>query len=596
MRDLHHSTIYRIPLLILLLLTPNLLLFAQEGDLPEAQFRTWYDSVRGHLYWNKHLPVYLHISPNPDGTDMHLLKSESMPRYGTPFYFDTEGRNNLRTRWAVDPDTKKTILPQREILWEVYADGLPPHSQISFRDNKGTMVHKRCLGKGSRFSLRASDGVSGLAKIYYSLNNAPFQVYTTPIPLVQEGRNEIRYCAEDNVGNREEIHLAWVEHDITPPRTISEIIGVVIGNDNTVTPHTQIRLEAKDGLSGILYTRYRIDSGQWYDYSLQKKISLKQLADGEHKLHYYSQDKMGNTEEIQTISFYLDAIPPITISDILGDKFMVGDKLYFSSRTKMKITAVDNHSGVREICYAVDGGPFQVYSEPFYMPTVQGWHTVKYYSVDSTENTTLSAANASAYEYRMKVDKVFVDLTGPSINYKITGLNFTRNDTTFVAPTSQIQLEGSDKESGLHHLAYAIDRDPWEKNYEAPFTLEGLASGSHGIEYFGYDNVGNRNVKQFMVIVDSDAPNASYYISVAAYKNEKDAEGKLVYPQDATIYLSAQDNMTGVAKLQYSLNGKPLIEYKHPFRGLEKGRNRLKIITTDFVGNTREIIEQFEVR
>ena len=62
------------------------------------------------------------------------------------------------------------------------------------------------------------------------------------------------------------------------------------------------------------------------------------------------------------------------------------------------------------------------------------------------------------------------------------------------------------------------------------------------------------------------------------------------------IYLSAQDNMTGVAKLQYSLNGKPLVDYKQPFRGLERGRNRLKIVTTDFVGNTKEIIEQFEVR
>ena len=45
-----------------------------------------------------------------------------------------------------------------------------------------------------------------------------------------------------------------------------------------------------------------------------------------------------------------------------------------------------------------------------------------------------------------------------------------------------------------------------------------------------------------------------------------------------------------------SLNGKPLVDYKQPFRGLERGRNRLKIVTTDFVGNTKEIIEQFEVR
>lgn len=569
---------------------------AQEAVLPDAEFRTWRDPNTERLYWNKHLPVYLYLSPNPNGADAHLLKSESMPRYATPFYFDTEGRNFMRTRWAVDPDTKKAIVPQKEVLWEVYADGLAPQTHIKFQDEKGVMTTKRYLGVGSRFSLHASDAVSGVEVIYYSLNGEGFQKYESMINLTKEGRNEVRYCAEDHVGNREELHFFWVDMDVTAPTTQSEIMGVVLGKDNTVTPQTQIRLEARDALSGVRSTRYRIDSGRWQEYSAQARITMKQLADGNHLLEFYSTDLLGNTEEVQKVSFYLDAIPPITISDILGDKFLVGDKLYFSSRTKMKITAVDNHSGVREIRYSVDGGEFQVYNEPFYMPNVQGWHIVKYYSVDSTDNSTTNETGAGLYEYRMKVDKVFVDLTGPTINYRITGLNYSRNDTTFVAANSQIMLSGHDKESGLHHLAFAIDRDPWEKHYEAPFTLEGLASGQHDIEYFGYDNVGNRNVKSFMVIVDSDAPVASYYISVEAYKNEKDENGNPVYPLDAMIYLSAQDNMTGVAKLQYSLNGKPLVDYKQPFRGLEKGRNRLKIVTTDFVGNTKEIIEQFEVR
>ena len=101
---------------------------AQEAVLPDAEFRTWRDPNTERLYWNKHLPVYLYLSPNPNGADAHLLKSESMPRYATPFYFDTEGRNFMRTRWAVDPDTKKAIVPQKEVLWEVYADGLLKHT------------------------------------------------------------------------------------------------------------------------------------------------------------------------------------------------------------------------------------------------------------------------------------------------------------------------------------------------------------------------------------------------------------------------------------------------------------------------------------
>lgn len=572
------------------------LLWAQEAALPESEFRTWQDPNSGRLYWNKHQPVYLYLSSKPSGEDLHLLKSESMPRYATPFYFDTEGRNFMRTRWAVDPETRKAIVPQQEVLWEVYADGLPPQTRIKFLDNKGIMAPKRCLGKDATFFLQATDAVSGLDAIYYSVNGEAFQKYVEPIRLTKEGSNEIRYCAEDHVGNREEIRRYQIDVDISSPITVSEIMGIVLGKENTFTPNTQIRLEAKDEFSTVRSIRYRLDSGRWQEYSPVAKISMKQVADGYHTLAFYSVDNLGNTEEVQKLDFYLDAIPPITISDILGDKFLVGEKLYFSSRTKMKITAVDNHSGVREIRYSVDGGEFQLYNEPFYMPNVQGWHTVKYYSVDSTDNSTTSETNLKLHEYRMKVDKVFVDLTGPTINYRVTGLSYARNDTTFVGAQSQVLLSGNDSESGLHHLAYAIDRDPWEKQYDAPFTLEGLASGTHEIEYFGYDNVGNRNVKTFMVIVDCDAPRALYRTSVEPYKNEKDENGNPVYPLDALIYLSAQDNMTGVAKLQYSLNGKPLVEYKQPFKGLERGRNRLKIVTTDYVGNTKEIMEQFEVR
>ena len=570
---------------------------AQEDTLPEPEHRTWRDTATGRLYWNKHLPVYLYISPTPDGQNTHKLESESMPRYAAPFYFDTEGRNFLRTRWAVDPDTRKTIMPKKEILWEVYADGLPPQTQITFRDAKGVLNTKRYLGVGASFSLRSKDAVSGVEKIFYSVDGDAFKAYDDVLLLTGEGQKEIRYFAEDRVGNRETMHTTTVNIDVTPPTTRSEVIGIVLGNDNTLNTTSQIQLTASDALSGIRATYYRIDStSRWKPYTAQTKIGMRNIADGNHTLEFYSEDKLGNKEEVKRWNFYLDITPPITISDVLGDKFLVNDTLYFSSRTKMKITAVDNHSGVKEIRYSVDGGPFEVYDTPFYMPNVQGWHTVKYYSVDSTDNTTTSITGAGLYEYRMKIDKVFVDLTGPTIDYKIKGKSFTRNDTTFIASSSAIILSGYDKESGLNHLAYAIDRDPWEKLYEAPFTLEGLASGEHEIEYFGYDNVGNRNVKSFPVIIDSDAPKAAYHLSVQPYKDEKDENGNPIYPLDATVYLSAQDNMTGVARLQYSLNGKPLVDYKQPFRGLERGKNRLKIIVTDCVGNQREYLEVFEVR
>ena len=58
--------------------------------------KTTYTGEDGKLYWNKDLPVYINISPEPD-TKGHKLKSERHAKYTNPFYFDTEGINFIRT-------------------------------------------------------------------------------------------------------------------------------------------------------------------------------------------------------------------------------------------------------------------------------------------------------------------------------------------------------------------------------------------------------------------------------------------------------------------------------------------------------------------
>ena len=47
-------------------------------------------------------------------------------------YLDTEGINYIRSKWAVDPASGETITPKREVLMEMYADGLAPRTTLNF--------------------------------------------------------------------------------------------------------------------------------------------------------------------------------------------------------------------------------------------------------------------------------------------------------------------------------------------------------------------------------------------------------------------------------------------------------------------------------
>lgn len=239
------------------------------------------------------------------------------------------------------------------------------------------------------------------------------------------------------------------------------------------------------------------------------------------------------------------------------------------------------------------------------MPMEPGWHLVKYYSLDSTENVTVGEDESRFYEYRMKVDRIYVDLTGPDIRHSFDGSVYERGDTVFVSPQTRLVLHGQDGESGLRGMSYSVDREMYEKSYEEPFTLHGYGAGAHYLELFAYDNVGNRNIDAFEVILDVEGPEASYHLSVApvdstvleAVRGSLDtvAEG-MVYPADALIYLSAQDDLTGVGSLSYSLNGASMREYAGAFQGLQRGRNRLLIRTVDLVGNVRERVVFLEAR
>jgi len=558
-----------------------LYVFTYAQNITEQE-KTSYTNEEGLLYWNKELPVYINLSskPNEKGTE---LKSKIHAKYTNPFYFDTEGINYIRTRYAVNKETHNMVYPKTEILFEVYADGKAPVTKVTFSGAKKYYFNnKTYYGKNLKISINSKDAGSGVKATFYSVNSESFKKYENSIPT--DSKNDVcilKYYAVDNVGNIEDIKKNEVEFyiDEDAPETFHNITGINL-EESIIALNTKVYLNSSDAKSGLKATYYKFDEGPYIPYN-GNILPLKQLSEDNHTLTYYSEDRVGNKEEEKSFQFFLDKSAPILTSDVLGDRFIVDGKIYFSGRTKLKLTAVDNKSGVKEVKYSVDASDFEQYTNPFYLPKKPGFHIIKYYAIDNTENNTgVGGSNYKNYKYSTK--KIYVDLVGPTLKHSFVGKNFNTRDTVFLGKTSKIKLSAFDSESGLQYISYAIDGEQKESMYKEPFTVKG--NGKHMIEYFGYDNVNNRNISRMYVIVDENPPEPDFVFSVEPYRTENNLE---VYPSYVMIYLSGKDKMTGTEKIFYSVNGNIEKLYTVPVTGFAKGKNTLKFKTIDKLGNEK---------
>lgn len=559
-----------------------------------AQKPTHHTDSTGNLYWRKATPVYLFISDNPDGPQ-ERLKSQATPEYADPFYLDTEGVNYIRSRNAVDPETGR-VIPDTEVLFEIYADGLPPITSTSYEQvdkyaNDGTTYYKA----GLRIGLQAKDQLSGVRKLLYKINDGAFAPYSAPISFAKAGVYTLAYSSEDMVGNVETTQTVTFTIDPTPPYSDLTVNGIT--EDMVISLGTKMYILALDSISGVADVFYRFNDQAFKKYR-GGNLPFADLDEGDHTVTYYATDQVNNVEQEKSFSFFLDKSAPLMVADVLGDRFIVEDEVYFSGRTKLKLTAVDNKVGVKEVMYSVDGGEFKKYDQPFYLPSVSGTDSIRYYSVDNLNNSTAESGTGLSgqggfEEFKHNVAKFYVDLTGPVIDHSIRNYSFMRDDTLFIGPYSKIRLSGKDPESGLQYMSHSLENTLGETNYEGPFTLSEIPEGYHTLEYFGYDNVNNRNTSQFSFYLDKSAPRSIIQFNTGQ-TGEKN--GKPVYPVTAGIFLSAVDQTSGVSKLSYALGNNDLKPYAGLISGLRKGKHQLRVQTVDFLGNTSEQSIEFYIK
>ncbi|MEQ8472117.1 MAG: hypothetical protein RIC35_13075 [Marinoscillum sp.] len=547
----------------------------------------------GTIYWRKSTPVYLFVSDSPTGENSERLKSERTPQYAERFYLDTEGVNYIRSREAVDPETMR-VIPDSEVMFEIYADGIAPITKATFDYQSKYDDKITYYGNKVTISLEATDNLTGVSRLLYSLNGREEKEYSGPIE-VDTREAEFEYYAIDKVGNIEEKHTSRFMVDMDMPFSDLTINGIT--KDSVISLSSKLYLQAYDSTSGIASVFYKFDDSDYRKYG-GKELLISNLVEGQHSLTYYSTDNVGNEEKAKTFEFYLDRSAPLMVADVLGDRFIVGDEIYFSGRTKLKLTAVDNKVGVKEIMYTIDDGDFVQYTVPFYLPSVAGIHSIKYYSVDNLNNSTADSKKSrylgqGGYEeFKHNVNKFYVDLTGPLVEHAILNHSFVRDDTLFIGPQTKIKFSGSDSESGLNKFSYSFKEDIGEQEYSEPFAISNEKDGFYTLEYFGYDNVNNRNVSEFSFYYDATLPEIFIQFNTGSVEGTKIP----TYPITSGLFLSATDRTSGIRSLSYSLDGSAFVPYKGLISGFQKGKHEMTIRANDFLNNVQETTIEFKIK
>ncbi len=230
--------------------------------------------------------------------------------------------------------------------------------------------------------LSATDELSGVNKIEYSLNNIDWYDFTDSISISTEGTTTIYYRAIDNAGNLEATSSTVILIDIATPETIIDLIGTM-GLEGWYSSNVDIFLSATDELSGVNRIEYSLNNIDWNNYTISISIS----TEGTTTIYCRAIDNAGNVEATSSTVIFIDKTEPETdliISTCASDE---NDNIYVTNESNFILVASDNYSGVFQTFYSINGSDWIEYDDTFNLTGSLGIYIIDYYSVDIAGNS-----------------------------------------------------------------------------------------------------------------------------------------------------------------------------------------------------------------
>ncbi len=385
-----------------------------------------------------------------------------------------------------------------------FLDFTPP---VIKKDLTGTTTGN-VLSKDTHIKLTATDNLSGVKGIYYSIDGKVAKVYANPLPayILGEGEHKLDFYAVDNVGNT----------SLNDDKAVIEY-SVPLIYDNA---GPEVKIVPTDGCSysksGILYLskdcKLNFDASDDFtavkkiEYALNSKTNFNEYTDAftlpqknkQYWLYYRAVDEVNNYSKLYVKQVIVDDVSPTSWIKFGEPQFFDRDTFFISNKTPVTLYAKDNITGVRKTEYSVNNKGFIEYTSPFKLDQY-GLNTIQFKSTDNVGNIE-----------KIKTSKVVIDNLAPEIYVRFSieslGKKEYEGKSLDIYPAySKMYIAATDKNSGTATILYSVNKSAY-LNYVVNNQISkgGVFSkpGFYSVKIKAIDKLGNEAVKEINFYIE----------------------------------------------------------------------------------------------
>ncbi|MER6015316.1 OmpL47-type beta-barrel domain-containing protein [Streptomyces bluensis] len=272
-----------------------------------------------------------------------------------------------------------------------------------------------------------------------------------------------------------------------------------------------------------------------------------------------------------------DTTPPETSAKVSGTQNAQG--AYVGSAT-VTVSATDEEggSGVDRVEYALGhSGAWQPYTTPVVVNQV-GDHHVRYRAFDKAGNV----ATEKSVEFSV-VAPPTDDTAPPETSATVTGEQNPQGEYLSMAT---VTVSASDTGSGVNTIEYALgDSGAWQP-YTAPVMVH--ETGTHKVRYRATDKAGNVSAEKSVTftVVTPPAEDTTPPVTGVTVEGDRNSDGAYLKSAKVTVSATDEHGGSGVAAIEYSLDGGPYLAYTAPVVVDRAGTHTLAYRASDTAGNT----------
>ncbi len=408
-------------------------------------------------------------------------------------------------------------------------------------------------------TLSATDAWSGVANTQYQIDGGAWQTYSGPFTVAGNGYHTLNYRSTDRAGNAETASSVVVPIDMVPPIiTVFNLAGTVGYGGWYISPLV-VTLAASDAGSGLALMEYRIDGGAWTTYTGPFNV----VSEGAHTIECRPTDVAGNST---TGSQFAQVDTTLPTTSATPACLLPGNGGWCrQGPVAVTLSATDAGSGVSLIQYRL-AALWQTYSAPVAINN-EGSTTLYYRAADVAGNV----------ESQQSLVQLLDTVAPASI---LTGLTAGQ----WVRGTVPLNGTASDATSGVAAVAYTTNGGTtWNAaggttTWSATWDTTAGSERAHQVGSRATDVAGNVQTPALLTVNVDNTPPTTTATPVGTL-------GGGWYRSAVNVTLAATDAGSGVATVQYRVDGGAWTNYAGAFNVASEGNHAVEYRATDMLGN-----------